>query len=121
MGETKLPLDAALGLFEPAEDAPLWMMSFCDPDRPAGTQYLGGAVIQAPTLAAAITRSHVLKVNPGGEVATAGPLPAAWIGPEWRDRLLTREEVEAIPRPEGLGVDPGSVSGGAGGLPTPSV
>ena len=97
----KLPPDAVLGLIGPGPADPLWWLSFCDTDRRAGSQFLGVSIVQAPTFAAAITRSHVLGVNPGGEVASEGPLPAEFIAAEYRDRLLTRAEAEAIPEPEG--------------------
>lgn len=107
MSGPRIPPDALLGYLEPAADDPLWMLSFCDPDkappleeqRPGGPSFLGGAVIQAPTLAAAITRSHVVGANPGGEVAVRGPIPPSWIAAEWRDRLLSAAEVGAIPKP----------------------
>lgn len=105
-------LDAILGLFEPAADDPLWWLSFCDPEKArrtplrkrksGGPAFLGVVITQAPNLAAAITRSHVLGVNPGGEIGIQGPIPARYIGTEWRDRLLTFADVEAIPQPEGL-------------------
>lgn len=98
----RIPWDAELGKYEPDPGDPLWWLSFCDPDAPEGSQFLGVAVVQAPTLPAAITRSHVLGVNPGGEVASMGPIPVGYIAGEWRDRLLTRDEAEAIPEPEGL-------------------
>jgi hypothetical protein len=90
---------------------PLWWLSFCDPakapapefQRPGGPSFLGAVITQAPTLAAAITRSHVLKVNPGGEIKIVGPIPAEFIAPEWRDRLLSADEIDALPEPEGLG------------------
>lgn len=95
-----LPWDAELGLYGPAPDDPLWWLSFADPDAPEGTQFLGVAIVQAPTFPAAVTRSHVLTVNPGGEVACMGPIPHEYVGPQWRDRLLTKAEAEAIPEPE---------------------
>lgn len=106
----RVPADAALGLIPPAADDPLWWLSFCDPDlappleeqRPGGPSFLGAVITQAPTLAAAVTRSHVLGVNPGGEIKIAGPMAAAFIAPEWRDRLLSQAEIEAIPEPDGL-------------------
>jgi hypothetical protein len=97
-----IPQDAELGWFGPSPDDPLWWLSFCDPDLPAGGQFLGVAVIQAPTFPAAVTRSHSLGVNPGGQVASAGPILAGCIGAEWRDRLLTRDEALSIPEPQGL-------------------
>jgi hypothetical protein len=95
-------LAAMAGLLPPAEDDPLWWLSFADPERPAGTQFLGALIVQAPALEAAITRSHVLGLNPGGQIAIAGPVPAAYITEKWRDRLLSREEAEAVPEPPGL-------------------
>lgn len=105
-----VPLDAILGYLPPASDDPLWWLSFCDPDkapppeqqRPGGPSFLGGVITQAPTMAAAITRSHVLKVNPGGEVKILGPIPGEYIALEWRDRLLSADEIDAIPEPEGI-------------------
>jgi hypothetical protein len=79
---------------------PLWWMSFADPGAPEGTQFLGVVIIQAPSCPAAVTRSHQAGVNPGGEIAVAGPIPPELIGAEWRDRLLTRDEAEAIPEPD---------------------
>jgi hypothetical protein len=81
-------------------DDPLWWLSFCDPDAPEGSQFLGVVITQAADFIAAVSRSHALGVNPGGEVQGAGPLPADSISPEWRDRLLTKAEAEAIPGPE---------------------
>lgn len=109
----KIPPDAILGYFDPEPGDPLWWLSFCDPakapppelQRPGGPSFLGAVITQAPTLAAAITRSHVLGVNPGGEIKILGPMPAAFIGTEWRDRLLSAAEIEAIPEPEGLDDD----------------
>ena len=103
----KIPADAVLGYLEPEPDDPLWWLSFCDPDkapspeqqRPGGPSFLGAVITQAPTLAAAVTRSHVLGVNPGGEVKILGPIPPEFIAAEWRDRLLSADEIDAMPEP----------------------
>ena len=102
-----IPPDAVLGYLPPEPDDPLWWLSFCDPDKapppelqkPGGPSFLGAVITQAPTLAAAITRSHVLNVNPGGEIKILGPIPAGYIAAEWRDRLLSADEIDAIPEP----------------------
>ena len=102
-----IPPDAVLGYLPPEQDDPLWWLSFCDPDlapapelqRPGGPSFLGGVITQAPTFAAAITRSHLLGVNPGGEIKALGPIPPGFIAAEWRDRLLSAAEIEAIPEP----------------------
>ncbi len=89
---------------EAADPEPgLWMLSFCDTTRPAGTQYLGGAVVSAAGPAMAVAAASLFGANPGGEVQMAGPLPFGCIADEYHNRLLTREEVESIPAPEGWG------------------
>lgn len=71
-----------------------WMLSFV-----GDGEYLGGCVVEADGPVTAMAVSSRLGCNPGGEVATQGPLPLGSIGPEWCDRLLTRDEVESIPEP----------------------
>lgn len=46
----------------------LFWMSFCDPDRPKGRQFIGVALVEAPTLPDAITTAWRTGCNPGGEV-----------------------------------------------------
>jgi hypothetical protein len=81
-----------------------WWLSFCDPDLPEGTQFLGACMVQANSIPAAITTAHLLGINPGGEVAVAGP-----ITPEQRppghpiNRLMSREEIESFDYCEGTG------------------
>lgn len=86
----------------------LWFLSFCDPDVeeadppvPGGPSWLGACVVEAPGPIGAARRASDVGCNPGGEVSMAGPLPLAAIAPEWRDRLLTKDEVELIPEPPG--------------------
>jgi hypothetical protein len=93
----------------PMTAEPLWWLSFCDPDiaasipeparQPGGPSFLGVIIVQASDLPAAITRSHLLGINPGGEIGVAGPLPEWSVAAEWRDRLLTAAEADAIPDP----------------------
>jgi hypothetical protein len=66
-------------------------LSFCDANRPAGSQFLGGLIVRAPDFTTAIMRAHALGLNPGGEVRGAPvnvPVPERWI-----ERLLSREEI----------------------------
>jgi len=108
--DTNQALNALAGYLPPDESDPLWWLSFCDPDkapppelqRPGGPSFLGGVITQAPTMEAAITRSHLLGVNPGGEIKILGPIAAEYIAAEWRDRLLSAAEIDAMPEPEGL-------------------
>jgi hypothetical protein len=86
------------------EPDPSWWMSFCDPakapprrkQRPGGPSFLGVVIVQAPSLEDAITWSHLLGVNPGGQIEIVGPIPAGMIGAEWHNRLLNRAEAESI-------------------------
>jgi hypothetical protein len=89
-------------LEEAPQDAPLWWLSFADPDLPEGSQFLGVVIVQAATLEDAVTRSHLLGVNPGGGIQIAGPLPAHFFAEQWRDRLLSMAEAGSIPEPEEL-------------------
>lgn len=70
-------------------------LSFCDPDRPRGAQFLGGLYLKADSFIEAVQISHRLGLNPGGEVkGFEFELSAAPVGVEY-GRLLSREEVEA--------------------------
>ncbi len=44
-------------------------MSFTDPQRPEGSQFLGVALVDASNIAEAMTISHTSGCNPGGEIA----------------------------------------------------
>jgi hypothetical protein len=72
-------------------------MSFADASLPEGQQFLGGCYVEADTLAAAITWTHVEGINPGGEIQCV-EVPAegleANVPPGNRFRLLAREEIE---------------------------
>lgn len=74
-------------------------LSFCDTTKPAGTQFLGGIYVKGWEIGEALTRSHLLGINPGGEVQFVGPLPHSklveMVREEDRERLLTKEEVTA--------------------------
>lgn len=43
-------------------------MSFCDPNKPEGSQFLGACVVEASNLRDAIQVSWEYGCNPGGEV-----------------------------------------------------
>lgn len=46
---------------------PVFWLSFADRNRPKGQTFLGGTVIEAQSFPAALARSRVLGINPGGE------------------------------------------------------
>lgn len=83
-------------------DVKLWWLSFCDPYKPAGSQFLGACLVRAPDMIAAITRAHALGINPGGEVQglevpPQTPAKEALIAPRV-ERLMSRGECEAFDR-----------------------
>lgn len=65
--------------------------------------FRGGCFVQAIGSVAALAVAHAVGCNPGGEAMVFGPVLSP--GKEWMDRLLTREEVENIPDPEGADSD----------------
>lgn len=81
------------------EDVPLWWLCFIDLTAIGGPANIGTVITQAYTIEDAITGTHLLGINPGKEVVVIGPFPAGLIQPEWRDRILTKEEVQDIPPP----------------------
>jgi hypothetical protein len=46
----------------------LFWMSFSDPDRPEGVQFLGVALVEAANEVEMMTKSHLTGCNPGGEI-----------------------------------------------------
>ena len=46
-----------------------YWLSFKDPDKPQGQQFLGACAVEADSLEVAIMRAWQLGINPGGEVA----------------------------------------------------
>lgn len=74
----------------------LFWLSFCDPSRPAGRKFLGCAIVGGAENGDAVRRAWDLGCNPGGEVVSAEIAPeiAPMVGDDWRNRLLTRAEVD---------------------------
>lgn len=75
----------------------LHWLSFADPKRPSGEQFLGVAIIEAPDFLTAVLLSHSLGANPGGEVMGAAypdgfPLPPD----RYRGRLLSLDELQEL-------------------------
>ncbi len=80
------------------DDSPMlwWWLSFCDTERPEGTQFLGAALVRARNAATAMLEAHAQGCNPGGSIAMweiPDEVPVAEC-PEWVNRLMSREEVE---------------------------
>jgi hypothetical protein len=74
-------------------------MSFCDPEKPEGSRFLGALVIKADSDFEALARSWFLELNPGGEMLFYEipelyheRIPTDWI----ETRLITRKECETL-------------------------
>ena len=79
---------------------PFYYLSFCDTDKPKGTQFLGATVVEASDPSDMLTKTHLNGTNPGGEVefmeldlesADELPEPAR----SYLNRFVPREEVMA--------------------------
>ncbi len=78
-------------------------LSFADANLPEGSQFLGGAIVQAKDARATIVVAADAGCNPGGGVqiqyvARNQPNAVYVVLERWRDRLLTREQSEQIGR-----------------------
>jgi len=69
-------------------------MSFTDPDLPKGQQWLGGCIVPADSGAEALTMSHLLGCNPGGQIAFCEVPEHVTLKPDYVGRLLNRQEIE---------------------------
>jgi hypothetical protein len=75
------------------EITPWWFMSFVEEET---SRFHGACIVQGITAHKALERSHELSVNPGGE-AQPQPFPAGLKPPpEYRDKLLTLAECNAL-------------------------
>lgn len=81
-------------LLEQEQDNPpvLWWMSFCDPEKPKGKQFLGVCIVSAPGLMHAHQKALALGINPGGEILAA---QVEDIPGEYMNKLLSRADIEA--------------------------
>ena len=70
----------------------LWWLSFCDPDKAKGQQFLGVVIVEAPGFMRAHQKACELGINPGGEIQA---MPVDGVASEYHDRLLSRVELEA--------------------------
>lgn len=97
-----------------------WWLSYADPTKPPGEQFVGCAVVDAPRVdgddrlqvTAVLMRATALDCNPGAEVEVSGPIPRHELDEHcpWthRRRLLTTAEELAR-----VGVDPDQLPGSA--------
>jgi hypothetical protein len=52
----------------PSLTVALWWLSFCDPAKPPGEQFLGVCLVEADNYPSAIRRAWREGCNPGGEI-----------------------------------------------------
>lgn len=72
----------------------LWM-SFADPDKPKGHQFLGVIITKCFGMAHAVDKINTLGINPGGEIWVEETNPNDF-QPEHFDTLLTEEQLSDI-------------------------
>lgn len=70
----------------------LWWLSFCDPTKPKGQQFLGVCIVEVPGFIHAQQKTWTLGINPGGEIQAC---QVEDVPPEYLDKLLSRAELEA--------------------------
>lgn len=79
---------------ENGSDEQCFWMSFCDTEKPEGSQFLGVVIVTAMGVAHAIDKSHRLGINPGGEVKIIKlDDDDDDILPEHFNRLLSKQEL----------------------------
>lgn len=89
------PLDDDEDHHNPPGERYYWL-SFCDGDRPVGTQNLGICIVKADSYIAAVMIAHMLGINPGGEcMGIEVPEPARLFAKGYQvDRLYSKAECE---------------------------
>ena len=72
---------------------PLFYLSFCDTERPVGSQFLGATIVEADDECGAVPRATALGTNPGGEVAVFALSRLPDEGAAYLNRFVPRKEV----------------------------
>lgn len=70
-----------------------WWLSFADPLKPRGQQFLGVAIVPGADFMHAVEGARMLGLNPGGEVIG---YPALEPPEEAKYHLLTEEEIKRL-------------------------
>jgi hypothetical protein len=72
-----------------------YWLSFADPARHKGEQFLGASIVAADDAKAAVERAWALGINPGGEVRIA-KIPRDQLQDfplDWHNRLVSKVEL----------------------------
>lgn len=73
------------------EPSCIWM-SFCDPDKPKGQQFLGVVIVKTKGFIHAKELAWDLGINPGGEILFS-KIDGSDIKPEHFNKLLSHEDL----------------------------
>lgn len=76
----------------------LWWLSFCDPTRPKGEQFLGACIVRAASFPEALMVAGLRGCNPGGECegSLLDRRGEAFVDEPDLNKLMTREECEQL-------------------------
>ena len=71
-------------------------LTFADPEKPTGSQFLGAAIVKASNIIEAAHVAWYLDISPGGEVyALTVPLSVK-IPDDYIERLLTKKDLDQL-------------------------
>lgn len=71
-----------------------WWLSFCDPAKPTGEQFLGVCIVKGGGAWEAIQNAWAMKINPGGEVQSLQIPEEHLPDPKYHNRLMSKAELE---------------------------
>lgn len=73
----------------------IWWLSFCDPDKPEGTRFLGVSIVEAMDFLNAVRIARAHGCNPGGE-CQGTEITGFKVKEEYMYRLLTKKEADDV-------------------------
>lgn len=73
----------------------MYWLSFADPGKPEGQQFLGAVIAPCDDFIAAVAYAHAHGVNPGGECKGAQFDRPPWLEEDLIGRLLSKTVIEA--------------------------
>lgn len=88
-----------LSMLREESELPLeqWWLSFCDPNLPEGTQFLGAVCIDARGVADATHRVNMMGLNLGGEIMFVKIPDGKRVREDYCNRVLNKEEAYNAP------------------------
>ena len=73
-----------------------WWLSFADPAKPVGEQFLGAAIVEGEDIKDAVAAAWLNACNPGGEIEWREFPSDIWPPPKFRNQLLSRADIDAL-------------------------